>query len=55
MSQSRTDFASFRLTAKTLLTPLLAFQANGRPPHFAHKAEKRGNMDRLAHFAADSL
>jgi hypothetical protein len=54
MRQSRADFASFRLTAKTLLAPLLAFQANCRPIHFAHKAAKRGSMNRLGHFAAVS-
>ena len=49
MSWARADFASFRLTAKYLLTPLHDFLANG----CSIGAGKRGNMHQPDRFAAD--
>ena len=51
MSWARADFASFRLWAKALLTPLHGFLANSR----SIGDEKRGNMHQSGHFAADFL
>ena len=49
MIWARTDFASFRLTAKYLLTPLHAFQVNG----CSIGAGEREDMHWPDHFAAD--